>query len=413
MAKARKDSKGRALRKGESFRPQDGRYVYTYTDAEGKRRFVYAKDLAVLREKEDQLKKDQLDGIDTYLAGHATLNETFDRYISVKTSLRRTTKANYIYMYNKFVRPGFGQRKIGEIKYSDVKAFYKHLISDGLMCANTAGTIHCCLYPTFEMAVRDDIIRRNPSHGVLREINAEVGKNKGIRHALTIEQQSAFINFIKGHETFDHWWTVFTVLLGTGMRCGEFIGLRWEDLDFEKREINVNHALVRVVKKPGDRARRLGVSLPKTDAGIRIIPMMDQVLEAFQMEYERQSDYGFNETEIEGMTGFVFQNANGSVLCEQNINSAIRRITAEYNRVEELKARREKREPVYLPKFSCHQLRHTFCTRYCEAETNLKLIQSIMGHAHIKTTMEVYAEATDAKKQESMQNLSAKWKELF
>ena len=412
MAVSRKDDKGRALRKGESFRPSDGRYVFSYTDAYHIRHFIYSSDLAKLREKEDILKRDQLDGIDSYLAGRITLNEMFDRYISLKTNLRRTTKTNYIYMYNKFVRPKFGTRILGEIRYTDVRAFYKHLIVDGGMQANTASTIHGVLYPTFQMAVRDDIIRKNPTAGVLREIGDEVGKNKGIRHALTVEQQTAFMKFIKGHPVYDHWWTVFTVLLGTGLRCGEFIGLRWQDIDMEKRMINVNHALVRVSVKPGDRARRLGVSLPKTEAGIRTIPMMEQVLEAFKEEYERQSDIGFNKTVMEGMSGFIFQNSYGKVMCEQNINSAISRITEEYNHVENVRAAKEKREPVYLPHFSCHHLRHTFCTRLCENEQNLKVIQSIMGHANIKTTMDIYAEATDSKKQESIDKLSDIWKDF-
>ena len=83
MAKARKDNRGRALRKGESQRT-DNTYVYTYTDPFKKRRFVYAKDLQTLREKQDKLKREQLDGLDSYLAGNATLNFVFDRYMSTK-----------------------------------------------------------------------------------------------------------------------------------------------------------------------------------------------------------------------------------------------------------------------------------------------------------------------------------------
>ena len=87
MAIARKDSRGRALRKGEVQR-KDGRYCYTYTDPLGRRKFVYAPDLVTLREKEKRLMKDQLDGLDLYAAGHATVNDTFDRYISTKYDLR-------------------------------------------------------------------------------------------------------------------------------------------------------------------------------------------------------------------------------------------------------------------------------------------------------------------------------------
>ena len=84
MAQTRKDLRGRVLRKGESQRRSDGRYVYTYTDPLGRRKYVYAQDLVTLREKEAQLMKDQMDGLDIYVAGKATINFVFDRYMSLK-----------------------------------------------------------------------------------------------------------------------------------------------------------------------------------------------------------------------------------------------------------------------------------------------------------------------------------------
>ena len=74
---------------------------------------------------------------------------------------------------------------------------------------------------------------------------------------------------------------------------------------------------------------------------------------------------------------------------------------------EVVRAKKERRKPIILPDFSCHHLRHTFCTRLCEHETNLKVIQAIMGHKNIETTMDIYAEATEEKKQESFENLAA------
>lgn len=407
MTVARKDSKGRALRKGECYRPSDNRYVFTYTDRNSKRHYVYACDLSQLREKEDKLKRDQLDGIKTDLA-KITVNEQFDKYMETKINIRRSTNGNYIYMYDAFVRPKFGMRKIGDVTYSDVLALYKELLVDRGMQSNTARTINGVLQAVFERAVRDDIIRKNPVRGALKEMTSKVGAKNGVRHALTAEQQKAFMGFIKGHPVYDHWRTVFTVLLGTGMRCGEFIALRWQDIDMQNKMISVNHSLVRISVKPGGRARRLGLSLPKTDAGFRTIPMMDKVYDAFQEEYDRQSETGFNETIIEGMSGFIFQNANGTVLCEQNINSAIRRIVVDYNYEEKTKAAKEKREPVLLPYFSCHCLRHTFCTRLCENGVNIKVIQSVMGHRNIKTTLGIYAEVSERVKQQSIDALSLK-----
>lgn len=89
---------------------------------------------------------------------------------------------------------------------------------------------------------------------------------------------------------------------------------------------------------------------------------------------------------------------------------SIDRICKAYNQEEQENAARENRKPVLIRHFSVHNLRHTFCTRFCENETNLKVIQEIMGHADIETTMNIYAEATKEKKQESFANLEGKIK---
>ena len=74
MATSRKDSKGRVLRKGESYRKTDGRYQYSYTDVNGQRRFIYAKDLATLREREVDVSRDLIENIDSTRAQRITLN---------------------------------------------------------------------------------------------------------------------------------------------------------------------------------------------------------------------------------------------------------------------------------------------------------------------------------------------------
>ena len=235
------------------------------------------------------------------------------------------------------------------------------------------------------------------------------GRNHGVRHALTLEQQRAFIRYIENNERFESWVTLFKFLLGTGCRIGEAIGIRWDDIDFEKRIISINHSLVYYSREyKGHGICSFAVSLPKTEAGIRMIPMLDTVYEALKREYAFQEENGFNETEIDGMTGFVFSNRFGNVHNPQAINRAIKRIYEAYNVEEAVKAAKEKREPILIPHFSCHHLRHTFCSRFCENETNLKVIQSIMGHANIETTMDIYAEVTETKKHESMQELAKK-----
>ena len=115
MAKARKDLRGRALRKGEMQRSSDKRYVYSYTDPLGRRKYLYANDLVTLRQKEAELTKNQLDGLDIYVAGKATVNFVFDLYMSLKSNLRQTTRSNFLYMYDRFVRETCGNKKIADI----------------------------------------------------------------------------------------------------------------------------------------------------------------------------------------------------------------------------------------------------------------------------------------------------------
>ncbi len=407
MAKARKDLRGRALRKGEVQRASDKRYMYTYTDPLGRRKFIYANDLVTLREREAKLLKAQLDGLDIYAAGSGTVNDAFDRYISTKYEVRDSTKSGYIYTYDHFIRDTFGLKKLADIKYSDVLQFYYYLLNEKDIAISTLGSVHTVLHPTFEMAVRDEIIRKNPTDGVIKEISKKSGKNKGVRHALTIEQQRAFMDYLANHPIYYHWWPLFTVLLGTGCRIGEAIGLRWEDIDLDKRMISINHSLT-YYPSAESKSCVLRVSLPKTDAGIRTIPMLDMVKDAFEMLYEEQKETGFNESVIDGMSGFIFSNRFNDVPNPQTVNQTIKRISKNYNSEEIFKAKKENRDPVILPSFSCHHLRHTFCTRLCENETNLKVIQSIMGHRNIETTMDVYAEATDKKKQESFEKLATK-----
>ena len=409
MSASRKDNKGRVLRKGETQRSCDGKYVYTYTDQEGKRRSIYSKDIIELRQREEKLIKDQLDGLDIYVAGNASVNFLFDRYIATKSELRKTTMQNYTYMYNRFIRGGFGRKKIGSVKYSDVLLFYQKLLEEKEMQVNTLETIHTILHPTFQLAVRDNVIRVNPSDGVMAQVKKGKGKNHGVRHALTVEQQRAFINYMEENISFQHWVPIFKFLLGTGCRIGEAIGIRWDDIDFDKSMININHSLVYYSRAyKGHSMCSFAVSLPKTEAGIRSIPMMDTVYEALQKELKNQQKNGFNETEIDGMKGFVFTNRFGNVHNPQAINRAIKRIYESYNAEEVVNAVKEHRNPVLLPHFSCHHLRHTFCSRFCENETNLKIIQSVMGHASIETTMDIYAEVVDEKKTEAIQKLAYK-----
>ena len=123
----------------------------------------------------------------------------------------------------------------------------------------------------------------------MAQIKKLPGRNHGVRHALTLEQQRAFIRYVEDNEKFENWVTLFKFLLGTGCRIGEAVGIRWEDIDFKKRIISINHSLVYYSREYKEHSTcSFSISLPKTEAGIRIIPMMDTVYEALKKEYAFQ-----------------------------------------------------------------------------------------------------------------------------
>lgn len=195
-------------------------------------------------------------------------------------------------------------------------------------------------------------------------------------------------------------------MFGTGCRIGEIIGLRWEDVDFDNRMITIDHNITYYPRSDKSYKSEFRLSLPKTAAGIRTAPMIDEVYEALLDEKHCQDEGGmFCTTEVEGMSGFIFCNRFGNLHNPAGINRAIKRHVEDCNAKEVISAKREKREPVILPRFSCHIARHTFCSRLCENEVNVKVIQSVMGHKNIETTMDIYAEVSDGKKKESLLRL--------
>lgn len=422
MATAKRtDARGRILKDGESQRP-DGIYRYRYTDAYGKRHDVYSNRLVAtdkvpkgskpdlsLREKEKQINRDLDDGIKAQVENSATLNELFQLYMSTKTKLKESTRTNYIYMYEKYVQDALGSKKVKDIKYSTIYSFYSGLIDELGFKPNSMEIIHSILHPVFRLAVRDEYIRMNPTEGAMSEIKRTYDWEKPKRIALTIPEQEMLIDFLNTSEIYCRWKSIITFFLGTGCRVGEVIGLRWEDCDFEKKTISINHNTI-YRKYKGESESRFHITTPKTKAGIRMIPMLSDVKNALLAEYNLQQQIGFCDEIIDGYSGFIFQNRFGSLLSSNDINRALERIYTACNNEERERAKEEKRPPVLIRHFSVHNLRHTFCTRFCENESNLKVIQEIMGHADIETTMNIYAEATTEKKVESFANLEGKIK---
>ena len=393
----RRDPRGNILNTGETYSKSNGYYRFSYTDPMGKRRQISATDLVRLRDKEDRLFFRMRSELNEYTGGNLTLNDMFDLYMGTKHNIKRQTRENYYYMYDRFVRPRFGVKKITEYRYSDLLTFY-HMLAESGLKYNTLDNIQTVIYPTFEMARRDGVIKMNPAEGAKSEIKKTTGFYRTKIHPITKEEQERFLLFVKENETYSKWYPLFVFMFGTGVRIGELGAIMWDDIDFDKNLIRVERAIIRERNPSG--AYEYVVTVPKTDSGIRTIPMLPEVREVLLMIRDHEGR-GKGKRK-----GFLFKNRDGGIINQQSVNRAIRRIMEEYNSIESERAVRENRKAVLLPYFTSHMIRHSFCSRLCENETNIKVIQSVMGQTDIRTTMEIYAEVSDERKQFSFKNYS-------
>lgn len=391
MAEKRRNNKKKLLKEGEYQRP-NGTYEYKWRDRRGTRHSVYAKTLEELRKKELDVLRDVLDGVRED-GKKLTINDLYHRWEQLKRGLKDNTFQNYRYLYNQFVAPDFGKSRVIDLKRTDVRAFYNLLADERGLKASTIDGVHTVLHQVLELGVEDDYIRYNPSDNALKELKKAHCNDSEKRRALTLAEQQLFEKFLSKPGQYNKWYPIFIVMLWTGLRVGEITGLRWCDIDLENGTIDVNHTLV--FYRSGDNGGCVyAVNTPKTEAGKRIVPMLPKVKEAFLKEKQLQEDFGIKCTAtVDGYTDFIFINRFGGVQHQGTLNKALRRIIRDCN-YEVLDKHKGNNEPVLLPKFSNHSLRHTFATRMCEAKVSIKAMQEILGHSDIEVTMDVYAEAT-------------------
>ena len=371
MAERRKDSKNRVLRSGESQR-KDGTYMYRYTDVRGKRVCVYARTLEDLRVKEQTIQKELNDGID-YAAGEIIVLDLLKRYIATKTGVRYNTKVGYQFVLNLVSKENFGYLKIRDIKPSDVKQWFIKLYQDGRRYS-TITSVRGVLRPAFEMAVEDDIIRRNPFSFQITDV---VPNDSKTRQAISGEVKERFLTFIRESRHYSQYYDEIIILLGTGMRVSELYGLTRADLDFEARRIKVERQLTRT------RHCEYYVEKPKTASGERYIPMTDEVYRAFQNAVQRRKQPKV-ELLIDGHTGFLFLDKDGKPKVAMHLEHVMKRIVDRYNDAHEDK----------LPSITPHVLRHTFCTEMANSGIDLKSLQYLMWHSDAGVTLNVYTHAS-------------------
>ena len=384
--KRRKDSMGRVLKDGERVKGKG--YEYRWTDRFGKRHSFFAGTLTQLREKEEQLIRNQEQEVSNDTK-KITLNNLYFLWRKVKKGLKANTFQNYQYMYEQYVMDTFGNVKIMDMKKSDIKDFYNKLYENGLKPSTIDG-VHTVIHQVLEMAIDDDIIRYNPSDKALKELMMEHSKDTKKVKALTQEEEALLVNYMYNDPEDRRWYPIFVVMMMAGLRVGEATALQWSDVDFENNTIDINKTLV-YYDIIADHTCRHAINSTKTTASTRKVEMISMVKEAFLMEKEYQEELGITcQANVDGYDDFIFLNRFGSVHNHSTLNKALSRVVKNCN--EYVLRTSDKSDPLLLPKVHNHMLRHTYGTRLNDAGVNVKAMQAMMGHSDLETTMQIYVD---------------------
>lgn len=387
------------LRPGEGIR-KDGRLIYrpTKADYNGGEAVnpIYASTLEELREKEREL----LNRLDRRLSAKqtkASVDDLFKQFYDIKKNwIRGNTLNNYEYFYNHFVRgTKFGRSRATTIKKSDVIMLYNDIVCAQNVSVSSLESLQNVLHQMFAILKDDDLIPSNPADNALCQLKKTVKLGKSERVALSVPEQYLFFNYLEKHPEEEKWYRLLSVMLGTGMRIAEVAGLRWCDIDFKNGVIRVEHALV-LYPHPGQKPTCVyEMHAPKTEAGRRTIPMLPFVRKALEEERAWQNETGEHSTvKVDGYDGFVFFNRFGQPQHQGSVNKAIRRLIRDCN--QEILLKTKEKDPILVPPFSCHILRHTCATRLIESgRINPIVVQSYMGHASLETTMDIYVNCTE------------------
>ena len=376
----RRDNKGRILRVGEMQRV-DGRYMYTYRDSQTRKyKHVYSwklerhdkipvgkKNGPSLRELEEQIARDLRDGI-AYHGGELIVVELVERYVSQKRNVCETTKAGYKTVINMLKQDPMGNRRIDTIKTSEAKLWLIGLQDNGRGYSSIR-SIRGVLRPAFQTAVEDDLLRKNPFDFEL----ANILINDSVkREAITPKQERAFLSFIKEDAHVKQYYDGIFLLFKTGLRISELCGLTIKDINMEERTVNVDNQLQYTSGKTY-------VDDTKSVAGNRILPMSDEVYEAFQRVLTTRKKPKV-EYMIDGYAGFLFLDNKGKPMKAYQWEKKFQHIVEKYNSI-------YKEE---LPKITPHVARHTYCTNLVKRQVSVKTVQYLMGHKDVATTLNIY-----------------------
>ena len=365
--------KGKELGEG-IYQQANGTYCARFIDRFGKRKSKRSKKLQEVR----QWLADA-----TYINEHSDIEQAtnmmvdawFEYWIDVKKkTVRPNTVRNYTERYNKNIQKIIGRKILTEVKPIHCQKIFTNMADEGYKTSTIYQT-RIALFNMLEFAKENEVILSNPCK---KSVKSDMGKPSQKKEALTIDIQKKFIEYAKGQSYENQ----FRFILQTGLRTGELVGLKWEDIDFSKKAIRIQRSM-EYRYSVGE--WRIGE--PKSKAGYRTIPLTDETIRILTEQKEKNKNIKKIQEE---WYEFIFLSRKGEPVKNSAYDTALFKIC----------------DKAKINRFSMHVLRHTFATRCIEGGMMPKTLQKILGHSNIGITMNLYVHITEDEKQKEIDKVS-------